>query len=266
MVLKRCLLLCACLQCVIAHLENSDVARLLRIYQYVQRYEADWEVAWLQAEQKEAEERKHEPMLTDDELGEFLTAAWCVGGLSWVALRVAHVSCVLPSCLFFGSGSQLFSRTVVSGAVWVVSAAAACLTTLFTSWHTHELSPALLNPGQSNAPSRPLPPPRYTMLMSAAKQRGKRKGPKAVRVDMDDEMMDDMGGTPTPMNAANRAHQAYPGGRDKRKRKVGKVAYVLVDCVLAAHQTHVRVLAYTHCACRRCVVHLPLPCVRLASS
>ena len=71
-----------CLQCVIAHLENSDVARLLRIYQYVQRYEADWEVAWLQAEQKEAEERKHEPMMADDDAGElpgqpaFLGTAW----------------------------------------------------------------------------------------------------------------------------------------------------------------------------------------------
>jgi hypothetical protein len=33
--------------------------------------------------------------------------------------------------------------------------------------------------------------------------------------------MDDMGGTPTPMNAGNRAHPAYAAGRDKRKRKVG---------------------------------------------
>jgi hypothetical protein len=59
---------CCALQCVIAHLENADVARLLRIFQYVQRYEADWEVAWLQAEQKEAEERKNEPMLTDEDM------------------------------------------------------------------------------------------------------------------------------------------------------------------------------------------------------
>lgn len=28
-------------------------------------------------------------------------------------------------------------------------------------------------------------------------------------------------GTPTPMNAGNRAHPAYAGSRDKRKRKVG---------------------------------------------
>jgi len=61
-------------------------------------------------------------------------------------------------------------------------------------------------------------------LLPAAK-RGKRKGPKAVRVDMEDEIMDDMGGTPTPMNAANRAHQAYAAGRDKRKRKVGMTFY-----------------------------------------
>jgi hypothetical protein len=38
---------------------------------------------------------------------------------------------------------------------------------------------------------------------------------------MEDDMMDDMGGTPTPMNAGNRAQQAYAAGRDKRKRKVG---------------------------------------------
>lgn len=59
---------CCVPQCVIAHLENADVARLLRIFQYVQRYEADWEVAWLQAEQKEAEERKNEPMLADEDM------------------------------------------------------------------------------------------------------------------------------------------------------------------------------------------------------
>lgn len=41
-----------------------------------------------------------------------------------------------------------------------------------------------------------------------------------MRVDVDEELMDDMGGTPTPMNAANRAQQAYAAGRDKRKRKV----------------------------------------------
>lgn len=56
------------MQCVIAHLENADVARLLRIFQYVQRYEADWELAWLQAEQKEAEERKNEPMMAEEDI------------------------------------------------------------------------------------------------------------------------------------------------------------------------------------------------------
>ncbi len=55
----------------------------------------------------------------------------------------------------------------------------------------------------------------------AAKRSKQRKGPKAVRVDVDEDLMDDMGGTPTPMNA-NRAQQAYAGAaRDKRKRKVG---------------------------------------------
>ena len=44
------------------------MGRLLRIFQYVQRYEADWEVAWLQAEQKEAEERKNEPMMVDEDM------------------------------------------------------------------------------------------------------------------------------------------------------------------------------------------------------
>lgn len=68
----QCAVWFCCAQCVIAHLENADVARLLRIFQYVQRYEADWEVAWLQAEQKEAEERKNEPMMVDEDmLGEF---------------------------------------------------------------------------------------------------------------------------------------------------------------------------------------------------
>jgi hypothetical protein len=48
------------------------VARLLRIFQYVQKYEADWEVAWLQAEQKEKEERQNEPsMAEEDMLGEY---------------------------------------------------------------------------------------------------------------------------------------------------------------------------------------------------
>lgn len=59
---------CLLPQCIIAHLENADVGRLLRIFQYVQRYEADWEVAWLQAEQKEAEERKNEPMMVDEDM------------------------------------------------------------------------------------------------------------------------------------------------------------------------------------------------------
>lgn len=41
---------------------------------------------------------------------------------------------------------------------------------------------------------------------------------------MDEDMLDDMGGTPTPMNA-NRAQQAYAAARgDKRKRKVGSTA------------------------------------------
>lgn len=58
----------------------------------------------------------------------------------------------------------------------------------------------------------------------AAKRSKQRKGPKAVRVDVEEDLMDDMGGTPTPMNAANRAHQAYAAaGRDKRKRKVGRI-------------------------------------------
>lgn len=56
------------LQCVIAHLENADVARLLRIFQYVQKYEADWEVAWLSAEQKEKEERQNEPTMADEDM------------------------------------------------------------------------------------------------------------------------------------------------------------------------------------------------------
>lgn len=55
-------------QCIIAHLETADVQRLLRIYHYAQRYEADWEIAWLQAEAKEAEERKNEPSMADDDM------------------------------------------------------------------------------------------------------------------------------------------------------------------------------------------------------
>jgi hypothetical protein len=48
-----------------------QVQRLLRIYQYSQKYEADWEVAWLQAEQKAAELMKAEPAaLDEDTLGE----------------------------------------------------------------------------------------------------------------------------------------------------------------------------------------------------
>lgn len=56
------------------------MGRLLRIFQYVQRYEADWEVAWLQAEQKEAEERKNEPMMVDEDM----LGAWHV----WPMLAV----------------------------------------------------------------------------------------------------------------------------------------------------------------------------------
>lgn len=62
------------------------MARLLRIFQYVQRYEADWEVAWLQAEQKEAEERKNEPLLADEDMlggflwGGFVLAGWVLAG------------------------------------------------------------------------------------------------------------------------------------------------------------------------------------------
>jgi hypothetical protein len=49
---------------------------------------------------------------------------------------------------------------------------------------------------------------------------------------MDEDMLDDMGGTPTPMNA-NRAQQAYAAARgDKRKRKVGNAAGVCLGCRL----------------------------------
>eukprot|EP00775_Hariotina_reticulata_P008679 gene8679-8860_t len=107
-------------QCVIAHLENADVQRLLRIYQYTQKYEADWEVAWLQAEQKAAELMKAEPAALDED---------------------------------------------------------------------------------------------------ALAKRGKRKGPKQVRVEVDDDLMDDLGGTPTPVAMPKQAAQAAAYGRDKRKRK-----------------------------------------------
>lgn len=56
--------------------------------------------------------------------------------------------------------------------------------------------------------------------------------------------MDDMGGTPTPMNAANRAQQAYAAaGRDKRKRKVRSSwqkipAACLVTCLSWASQLY----------------------------
>jgi hypothetical protein len=63
-----CWRVCCLLQCVIAHLENADVTRLLRIFQYVQKYEADWEVAWLSAEQKEKEERQNEPSMADEDM------------------------------------------------------------------------------------------------------------------------------------------------------------------------------------------------------
>lgn len=74
---------------------------------------------------------------------------------------------------------------------------------------THPAPLSLLVP----VPSAPAP------VAPPAAKRGKRKGPKSVRVDMEDELMED--GTPTPMNAGNRAHPAYAGSRDKRKRKVG---------------------------------------------
>jgi hypothetical protein len=53
---------------VVAHLENSDVTKLLRHYQYNQRCDADLEVAWLQAENRAAEERKAEAQPGEDEL------------------------------------------------------------------------------------------------------------------------------------------------------------------------------------------------------
>jgi hypothetical protein len=53
---------------VIAHLENSDVTKLLRHYQYNLRCDADNEVAWLQAENRAAEERKAETQQGDDEM------------------------------------------------------------------------------------------------------------------------------------------------------------------------------------------------------
>jgi hypothetical protein len=43
------------------------VKHLLRIYQYSQKYEADWELAWLQAEQRAAELRKNEPQPQEDD-------------------------------------------------------------------------------------------------------------------------------------------------------------------------------------------------------
>jgi hypothetical protein len=45
-----------------------------------------------------------------------------------------------------------------------------------------------------------------------------------VRVDGEDELGDELGGTPTPMTMpkpGTAAHAAYAAGRDKRKRKVG---------------------------------------------
>lgn len=54
-----------------------------------------------------------------------------------------------------------------------------------------------------------------------------------MRVDVEEDLMDDMGGTPTPMNAANRAQQAYAAaGRDKRKRKVRSSWQKIPSCLL----------------------------------
>lgn len=114
-------------QCIIAHLENADVGRLLRIFQYVQRYEADWEVAWLQAEQKAAEERKNEPMMDEDMMGECatrcavlccavhaaqldsITACNMVVPLMWcTAIQPVNTCCVWchsrPTLAVFGAG------------------------------------------------------------------------------------------------------------------------------------------------------------------
>jgi hypothetical protein len=55
---------------------------------------------------------------------------------------------------------------------------------------------------------------------------------------MDEDMLDDMGGTPTPMNA-NRAQQAYAAARgDKRKRKVGSRTVGLAVGVLWPQLEH----------------------------
>jgi hypothetical protein len=67
-------------------------------------------------------------------------------------------------------------------------------------------------------------------VLAAAAKRGKRKGPK-VRVDGEDELGDELGGTPTPMvmpKAGTAAHAAYAAGRDKRKRKVGVVRLMIL--------------------------------------
>lgn len=57
-------------------------------------------------------------------------------------------------------------------------------------------------------------------VLAAAAKRGKRKGAKPMCVDVDEEAMEELAGTPTPMVMPNKAHPAY-GRADKRKRKVG---------------------------------------------
>lgn len=54
---------------------QPQVQRLLRIYQYSQKYEADWELAWLQAEQRAAELRKAEPQPAEDDAAGALSGA-----------------------------------------------------------------------------------------------------------------------------------------------------------------------------------------------
>jgi hypothetical protein len=159
-----------------------QVQRLLRIYQYAQRYEADWEVAWANAERQAAELRKAEPSGADDDAAGARGRCTCTrrqGGTTAAAAAAADLLCyLLPGhrCCCMGPSNNAVSFTASSGLP------------IFTF------------------------PLDCTFSCRIAAKRGKRKAPKVVRMEVEDD--DDLGGMPGGLGRGG----MY--GRDKRKRKV----------------------------------------------
>lgn len=71
-----------------------QVDRLLRIYQYTQRYEAEWEFAWLQAESKAAELRKSEPVPQEEEAAGGLINI-TISSSSWLSACCSSNPCIV---------------------------------------------------------------------------------------------------------------------------------------------------------------------------